>query len=240
MAVSSGNMYDWVGLTWNPEAGACPHDCSYCSTKHMVYTKASPKYQGAPRLWPKALAKDLKSGQVVFVCAQNDLFADLVPPFVISVILAKCREFQGNTYVFQTKNPARLGEFAFPKDQFPAMCIFGMTLESDIAYPTVSKAPAPCERAYHLGQLRVRRRQAGFQSDKFFVTVEPILLFNLDAFFDDIDYVRPDFVNIGADSKRCNLPEPSADQIRALVELLREKRYEVRVKPELRRRFGVV
>jgi len=59
---------------------------------------------------------------------QNDLFAADVPPEYILRILAHCSAWPANTYVFQTKNPARYMEREWP---FPAGSIFGTTIETN-------------------------------------------------------------------------------------------------------------
>ena len=46
--------------------------------------------------------------------------------------------------------------------------------------------------------------------------------------------VKP-FVNIGADSKRCSLPEPDADKVRVLIRRLQEAGIEIREKRNLDR-----
>lgn len=52
---------------------------------------------------------------------------------------------------------------------------------------------------------------------KTFVTVEPIMKFNLEHFVKMIRRCRPAQVNIGADSGGNNLPESTSDEIFALI-----------------------
>jgi hypothetical protein len=56
---------------------------------------------------------------------------------------------------------------------------------------------------------------------KTMVTVEPIMDFDPHSLIRLIKQCNPVQVNIGADSGRCGLPEPSANKIRELVEALR-------------------
>ena len=66
------------------------------------------------------------------------------------------------------------------------------------------------------------------------VTIEPIMDFDLEVFYDWIRDARPAWVNIGADSKGHKLPEPSKEKIEALITELK-KFTEVRIKPNLSR-----
>jgi hypothetical protein len=47
--------------------------------------------------------------------------------------------------------------------------------------------------------------------------------------------IKPEFVNIGADSKGHNLPEPSADKIMALIDVLNAVGINIREKHNLER-----
>src|SRR3990167_5227085 len=70
---------------------------------------------------------------------------------------------------------------------------------------------------------------------QFFVTIEPIMVFDLEEFAGRIRDIDPIFVNIGADSKGHNLPEPSWEEVRALIDKIREAGIEVRLKKNLNR-----
>lgn len=48
------------------------------------------------------------------------------------------------------------------------------------------------------------------EQDDTTVSIEPILDFDLNVMIEWIKQLQPKFVSIGADSKRHNLPEPSA------------------------------
>lgn len=213
-------MYDWISDTWNPLAGECPHKCVYCSTKSIPWKAVREKYSGALRLDEKAMKKNLGKGKTWFVCSQNDLFAKSVPAETINTVLNHCIKYPDNTYIFQTKNPARYLDFFFLFPDF----ILGSTIESNRDYGT-SKAPASRHRMESMIELKGRK----------FVTIEPINDFDLDIFSIWIKYINPEFVNIGADSKKHNLPEPPAEKIIQLIEELKECGIEVRQKSNLER-----
>jgi hypothetical protein len=70
---------------------------------------------------------------------------------------------------------------------------------------------------------------------KKFVTIEPILDFDIDVLLDWIIHIDPEFVNIGADSKGHGLPEPSIEKVMQFIEELTGCGIEVREKHNLER-----
>lgn len=220
---SAGNMYEWVTGTWNPLAGECPHRCIYCSTKSLRWLAIREKYSGALHLNEKAMSKNLGRGNTWFVCAQNDLFAMEVLDTFVGKILEYCRGFRQNTYVFQTKNPANYLQWL---SLMPPNYIIGCTIETNRNIPKISKAPRPAERARAMNCLTGQRR---------FLTLEPIMDFDVDILADWIRRIRPEFVNVGADSHKSGLLEPSAIKIRDLILLIQGCGIEVRQKSNLGR-----
>jgi len=69
---------------------------------------------------------------------------------------------------------------------------------------------------------------------RIFLTLEPILNFDLDEFVLMIKDINPSFINIGADSKNNHLNEPSKEKVLELIKEL-EKFTEVRIKSNLNR-----
>ena len=207
-----GNMYEWIDETWNPLAGQCPHNCLYCSThKLMRYPVIKQKYSGEPRIDTKALNKKLKKNKVIFVCGQNDLFAEGISDFIIKAILQKCKEYN-NTYLFQTKNTQRLLNFM---DYLPLNYILCTTIETNRWYPEImNNSPHPKERAKYMNLV----------SDHLlhqYITIEPIMDFDLIELVEMIEICYPSQVNIGADSGNNNLPEPSKEKILELIDKLK-------------------
>lgn len=223
MNKSKGNMYDFVTHTWNPLAGECPHKCSYCSTNKLKrYPGILNKYSGEPRLDEKQLT-NLGQGNFIFVVAQGDLFAEGIPDRIIKQILNHCSKFD-NKYLFQTKNPDNIlnwiGHPAFDKS------VICTTIESNRYYPEImDESPLPNSRSIAMHY---------YLCNQTYVTIEPILDFDLYDFVDMIKYCRPMQVNIGADSGNNNLPEPSKEKILQLIEEL-EMFTKVVQKPNLKR-----
>lgn len=217
-------MYDFITHTWNPLAGACPHNCSYCSTGKMGrrYKALKEKYTGPPRL-DQTQMNNLGKKNFIFVAAQNDLFAETVPDEIITKILQHCNEHQANRYFFQTRNTRRLHEF---RNQLPEQSTVCTTIETDEWHPRMSTAPPPMARALFLKNIDHPK----------FVTIEPIMKFKLEGLVTLIGMTRAEQVNIGADSGKNNLPEPTPVEIWKLVKEL-EKFTKVKIKDNLKRLY---
>jgi DNA repair photolyase len=166
------------------------------------------------------LRTNLGKGKVIFVGSASDMWGDWMDSFNIEQVLEHCRRFD-NEYVFQSKNPDRFLQFL---GRFPKKSMFGTTIEADRYVEQVSKAPdIPC-------RVEAMKRMGA----KKFVSIEPILQFDLERLVRMILQIRPSFVTIGADSKNHNLLEPTGEQVRQLIKRL-GKFTEVRPKTNLRR-----
>lgn len=216
--VSKGNMYSFVSHTWNTVKGQCEHDCDYC---YMKVFKLGPQ-----RFDKSELKTDLGHGNFIFVGSSNDLFAESVPGDWIKQTLEHCIDFPQNRYLFQSKNPKRFSDFMI---YFPEKSIFGTTIETNREY-NVSKAPSPYDRAHEMDFLS----KNGY---KVMITIEPIMKFDLEVLLFWINAIKPQWINIGSDSKGHHLPEPTKEEIAELIEKLRN-RFTVVQKKNLRRLLG--
>ena len=96
----------------------------------------------------------------------------------INKTLEHCQKFD-NKYLFQTKNPKRILNFKLPKS------VICTTIESDMFYSEImANSPKPYDRAKYMKMLS----DCGFET---FVTIEPILDFNLDELVDLIKQCSP-------------------------------------------------
>jgi len=200
---STGNMYSWVTHTWNPVRGKCGYGCSYCYVKKW----GEP---GRIHLDEKELRADLGAGNIIFVCSGCDLFHPDIPlEWIVDILLYTSGDYNKNTYLWHTKNP---GFPWIPDWYFPEDSILCTTIETNRRYDCMRTAPLPLERMAGLSTWKKRRM----------VTVEPILDFDegKDGFARLILNCKPEQVNIGADSGRNNLPEPSREKVEDLIELL--------------------
>ena len=227
--MNESNMYPWVTATRNYVGGECPHKCHYCFVNDLKkYPNVAKRYSGEPFLIESELAKNEGGGKTVFVQDCGDLFAEAIPIEWINRVFLHCNAYPGNIYVFQTKNPKRfMGDFVFPK-----RILFGTTLESNIDH-NVTEAPTPNERFEAMMQVKEFVKKRNLNAD-IFISIEPVMDFDLATFSSWIYQLKPKFVSIGADSKRCGLTEPSAEKVRLFINEMRNVT-EVRVKDNLKR-----
>ena len=226
---STGNMYDWVDAHWNPIKGECQHRCDYCYVDH---SRAKRFYEGPCRLDEKDLETKLSIGQrpfpkTIFVGSMGDMWGEWVPDKFIERVIAVCLKYPANQYIFQSKNPARFRQYK-PQVNF----LYGTTLETD-EYPKGFNTNGP------ITARSINARVAPFKNfsplRRIFITIEPIMDFNLFEFVEMIRKLHPEFVTIGADSKHHNLIEPSWQKVQALIETLGNLDIEIRQKTNLER-----
>lgn len=197
---SKGNMYEFVTHTWNPIKGKCMHECSYCYMKDFELKEV--------RLVEKEFI-DLGENNTIFIGSGTDVFAKNIPEEWIMKIFEHCNKYPNNTYLFQSKNPHRMYDLI---EHFPNNSIIGTTIETNRINPDYrGNVAPPFTQALYIGLIK---HYCGF---KTFITIEPIMDFDLDSFNIILDS-SPDFVNIGADSKNNSLPEPSKKKILALID----------------------
>ena len=222
--VVGGNMYQgWITHTHSHLAGECPHKCSYCYVQKNRFG-VSPRYQGPIRLIEDEFKVNYGSGKTIFIEHMNDLFSKEVDYEWIERILLHCSKSPDSKYVFQSKNPQRAAELlpCGVKDY-----MFGTTIETNRMYPNISKAPFPTDRFSGMFLFRGKAET--------FITIEPILDFDVIPFVENIVRAKPSFINIGADSKGCHLPEPTAHKVKEFVVKLQEFGIEIRKKSNLGR-----
>ena len=206
---SKGNMYNFITHTWNPIKGKCYHDCSYCYMKR--WGKQKPV-----RLDEKELKTDLGKDNFIFVGSSCDMFTEDIPKDWIYTTLNHIHKYN-NKYLLQSKNPKRFKQFWNRNDGTIKYCT---TLETNKYYPDImGKSPKPRKRLTKLLD---------------YITIEPVLDFDLKEFINFIEYIEPEQVNIGADSGNNNLPEPPKEKIFELIKEL-EKFTKVKLKKNLNR-----
>lgn len=216
----SGNMYGFVTHTWNPIKG-CGHNCSYCYVPKIL----GGKYDMTPRFEEKELTTKLGSGNFIFVGSTSDMFGDFIETEWIMKVLKYCRQYPGNRYLFQSKNPGSFLQVEI-LNALPENSILGTTIESNRENTEITNAPSPVKRFITMKLQTIFPKM---------VSIEPIMKFDLKSMIKWIKDIHPIFVSIGADTKtKGDLLEPTAVEIHELVTKLRENT-EVILKDNLRR-----
>ena len=115
---------EWADQSWNPVTG-CLHDCPYCYARDIAVDVYPEEVGFSPTLWLERLAAPAHHGvpqdadqkpsrKNVFVCSMADLFGRWVPDEWIEAVLATARKNQQWNFLFLTKFPRRMSEFAIP------------------------------------------------------------------------------------------------------------------------------
>jgi hypothetical protein len=155
------------------------------------------------------LNTNLGQGNFIFVGSSCDLFADEISLEWISKTLKHCSKFD-NKYLFQSKNPYGIW---LQKDELPKSSVICTTIETNRLYIDFMKdSPSPKDRGEHMELTNLPK----------YVTIEPIMDFDLYEMVALIKMCNPIQVNIGADSGNNHLPEPSKEKLLALIEELQK------------------
>lgn len=197
--------------TWNPVIG-CLHRCSYCWAKRFALERLSntEKYKDgfAPKLAENELNKRFRN-QFVFVSDMGDLFGEWVPKEWILKVIDAAMQSPSSDFLFLTKNPSRYKEFVH-------LCrnniVLGATIETNRSND-FSEAPPVAEKAKAMIDLKYSRK---------YISIEPIMDFDLEIFAKWIEDIAPIHVAVGYDNWNNHLPEPSLSNTRQLVERLSE------------------
>jgi len=211
-------MFRVVKGTWNPWVG-CIHNCIYCWARRQAKRqkhRCELCYQFIPHAHLERL---IPSGDLIFVVSMGDLFCDAVSDEVIQRIIDKVGQRPWQTFLFCTKNPRRYLDFEFPKN-----CLLGVTIETnrDELVAELSDAPLPSERYKALLELDGKARK--------FLSIEPILDFDLEIFFNWIKNINPSICEVGYDNYNNKLPEPSLAKTLKLLELKHKAGFETHEK----------
>jgi DNA repair photolyase len=225
---ATGNMYPWVDYVHSYLRGACPYECPYCYVQAIARRFGNTALQGPLRFAEKELKANYGAekyhGKTIFVEHTHDLFHPDVNPNDMLEVLIKCQKAKSTRFVFQTRNTHIASLW---REDLPQGSIVGTTIETN---RTIGKAPAPTERAIYLKQTR-----NGANRCSSFITIEPILAFDLGEMIELIEIAEPDFINIGADSKGTGLEEPTAIEVKRLIDAIQVLGIEIRTKRNLDR-----
>lgn len=216
---AKGNMYEFVTHTWNPIKGKCFHGCTYCYMKKMC-----PRLK-TPRLDAAELTSYLECANFIFVGSSIDMWAKDIPNSWIEIVLNYCNK-SANKYLFQSKNPSRILDFiTHPVFHRSVVCT---TIETNRSYPKIMRnSPAIEDRVKAMEKIA----DLGIAT---YVTLEPLMQFDLDELVEYIRRCKPKQVNIGKNTNwKIEIPEPTKDEVRLLAREV-EKFTKVEIKKNAR------
>jgi len=203
-------MFPFITCTWNPIVG-CLHDCVYCWARKLAETKLKSteryRYGFKPQFLVKELGRRFKKGDTVFVSDMGDAFGDWVKEQWIAELFNVIRRNELTTFFCSTKNPSRYTQFFFPENVIRAA-----TIETNREIPPeISRAPQPKDRLNAMIDMDIWDHPT-------FLSVEPIMDFDLDEFSQAIIEINPSFgVAVGYDNYNNHLPEPSLEKTEQLI-----------------------
>lgn len=221
-------MFSFVTCTWNPLGGECLHRCTYCWARKLAVEKKMMKYQGKPYVVKEELKRRFKPGDFVFVSDMLDLFGDWVLTECISDVFNVIRGFPETQFLFLTKNPKR---YFYLEDALPQNCVLGCTIESNENY-CLGFSPSQTDRLRWMeamNDILVKYRR--------FISVEPILNFDVERFANALLNAKPWAVAVGYDNYGNKLEEPPLAKTLLLIEILKKAGIKV-YKKTLRERWN--
>lgn len=237
MSKSQTNMYQDSIFQWNVFKG-CEFECEYCKRSYQamgrfqkpVYDEHGNVIRGCKKCyeykphihWERLeddwiqnhLPERTIDDQFIWCCSSGDI--SFLSKNKMQLILEKISYMPSLTFFIQTKDPEYYNNLIFPKN-----IILGITLETNYKTKKISKAPNPSERVKAFKEIEWNRK---------FITIEPILAFDLEIFNEMIKEINPERIYIGYDSKKCKLDEPSLESTRMLIRLLRMNNFYVKEK----------
>lgn len=202
-------MFTYQGktmTTWNAFTG-CRFDCTYCWAKGLATNRLKTTYPNGfvPEFHPDRLKKRFKPDEFVFVSSMGDIsFSQREDRTKIFEVVEAHPQTK---FLFCTKNPGIYHKYPEMDNVY-----YGATIETNRTITKqFSKAPEPLLR-YGI--------MASLEGVKKFLSIEPVMDFDLLEFSTWIYEIAPRIIEIGADNYSHGLPEPSGEKVKKLIEVL--------------------
>ncbi len=204
-------MFRSIDHTWHIYTG-CGFQCSYCYARGLIEGRLRhlAKYERGfePTFHPEELKKKFRPGDFIGVALMSDV--SFAAPEEVSRIMERISQFPDTRFLLQSKDPAC---FASSEWLMRDNAVYGTTLETNRDHYSFSKAPDVSARAAILRMLPAKHK---------FVSIEPIMDFDLEEMVSRIALIKPEIVEVGSDNYRNCLPEPPWSKVEALLKALRE------------------
>ena len=194
-------------VTWNLFTG-CNFYCSYCWARKLAEGKLKRSYPNGfiPTTHPDRFNRHFKPDDFVFPVSMGDIA--FAPFLILNTIIECAKRHPATKFVLCSKDPVRYRQAAF----YPPNIYLGTTLETTEDF-AVSYAPSVKERYHEMMKLYHQHK---------FISIEPIMNFDLKQFVWWIEDIKPEIIEVGADNYHNNLPEPEPYKVNALLAYLKQ------------------
>jgi len=204
-----GRMFKSITRTWNVFKG-CRFNCTYCSARGLALHRLSksPRYADGfrPGLVEQELRRTFKPGEFIFVAYMGDIA--FATSGEVGRILDRIEQFPDTRFLFCSKSPRC---YSLWGRRIPDNVVLGTTIETNRDHG-LSLAPSPLVRFSWLTAI--------CHSHKF-VSIEPVMDFDIDHMLNWLITIRPEIIEVGADNYHNRLPEPQPEQLEGLLAALR-------------------
>lgn len=205
-------MFSFITKCWNPIVG-CPHQCVYCWARKLAETRlsiVSDYYKDftTPKLIEKRLKQKFKPNDFVFVSDMGDAWSRIVDIRWQAAVVAVARMNPETTFLYMTKDPYGYVRFEREAFRFPDNVLLGITIETNRDTLKISHAPMTEARYLYFRKVQHKRK---------FVSIEPIMDFDLDTLVSWIKDLKPEMVAAGYDNYKNGLVEPTLEKTNRLI-----------------------
>ena len=166
-----------------------------------------------PKLIEKRLKQKFKPGDYVFVSDMGDAWARSIDMKWQAAVVAVARLNPETNFLYMTKDPLGYCHFERNAFAFPDNVLLGVTMETNRGTKKISHAPDPLARYLYFMNVQHKRK---------FVSIEPIMDFDLEELVSWMKELKPEAVAVGYDNYKNNLIEPSLVKTNNLIVRLAE------------------